>query len=201
MEKPGQDSRWNTLRALRVLRRRGELSQREDDLRAALYVGAIGEPSGSSARPFVNGPASTGSNPSRSRSRMTWRDGEAVVACCADCDAVGCSLGAPVLFELVVAELVEALDDPRGREPLLHDSAGSVRCGRQLWVVAVYGLPVVHGVDEDLAGEQIAWELAEAVRGNSQNDDVCVAYDRVGRRCSSAGGEHVDGERDSVGRA
>ncbi len=89
-------------------------------------------------------------------SRMTLRTATAVVAGRADRDAVGCSLGAPVLFELVVAELVEALDDPRGREALLHDSAGAVRRGGQLRVVAVDGLPVVHGVDEDLAGEQVA---------------------------------------------
>ena len=87
---------------------------------------------------------------------MTVADGQAVVAGRADRDAVGCSLGAPVLFELVVAELVEALDDPRGGEALLHDRAGAVGCGGQLRVVAVDGLPVVHRVDEDLAGEQVA---------------------------------------------
>jgi hypothetical protein len=37
-------------------------------------------------------------------------DREPVFASCADRDAVGGSFGAPVLFELVVAELIEALD-------------------------------------------------------------------------------------------
>ena len=80
---------------------------------------------------------------------------------------------------------------------MLVPSAAAV----ELWVVAVDGLPVVHGVDEDLAGEQVAWELAEAVRGNGQDDDVGVAHDLVGRGCARAGGEHVDGQRDLVGRA
>ena len=113
----------------------------------------------------------------------------------------GCSLGAPVLFELVVAELVEALDDPRGWEALLHDRAGAVWCGRELWIVAVHGLPVVHRVDEDLAGEQIARELAEAVRGDGEDDDVGVAYDLVGRGRARAGASTSTVERDVVGRA
>ena len=128
-------------------------------------------------------------------------DGESVVAGCSDRDAVGCSLRTLVLFELVVAELVEALDHSRGGEALLHDHAGAVWCGRELRVVAVDGLPVVRGVDEDLAGEQIAWELAEAVRGDGEDDDVGVAYDVCGRGRARAWGEHVDRERDVVGRA
>ena len=71
----------------------------------------------------------------------------------------------------------------------------------ELRVVAVDGLPVVHRVDEDLAGEQIGWELAEAVRGDGEDDDVGVAYDLVGRRRARAGCEHVDRQRDVVGRA
>ena len=60
-------------------------------------------------------------------------------------------------------------------------------CGCELWIVAVHGLPVVHRVDEDLAGEQIAGKLAEAVRGDGEDDDVGVAYDLVGRRRVRAG--------------
>src|SRR5207247_9121713 len=96
---------------------------------------------------------------------------------CAERDSVGGSLRTLVVLELVVAELVEALDDPRGGEVVLHDLAGAVCRGGQFWVVAVDRLPVVHGVDEDLSGEQIGGEFAEAVRGNGQNDDVGVAYD------------------------
>jgi hypothetical protein len=105
-----------------------------------------------------------------------------------------------VLVELVVAELVEALDHACGWEALLHDHAGAVCCGRELAIFAVHRLPVVHRVDEDLAGEQIAWKLAEAMRGDGQDDDVRLADDLLGRRRSRAGGQHVDGQRDHVGR-
>jgi hypothetical protein len=83
----------------------------------------------------------------------------------------------------------------------LHDHAGSVCCGRELWIVAVHGLPVVHRVDEDLAGEQIARKLAETVRGDGQDDDVGVAYDLVGCCRARAGCEHLDRQRDVVGWA
>ena len=83
----------------------------------------------------------------------------------------------------------------------MHDRAGAVWCSRELWIVAVHGLPVVHRIDEDLAREQIAGELAEAVRGDGQDYDVGVAYDLGGRSCACAWGEHVDRERDAVGRA
>jgi hypothetical protein len=102
---------------------------------------------------------------------------------------------------LVVAELVEALDHSRGGEVLLHDRAGAVWCGRELWVVAVHRLPVVHSVDEDLAGEEIAGELAEAVRGDCEDDDVRVAYDLGGRGRPRARGQDFDRQRDIVGRA
>src|SRR3954469_1063842 len=45
------------------------------------------------------------------------------------------------------------------------------------------------------------WELAEAVCGDGQNDDVGVAYDVFGCRRGRAGGEHVDRQRNVVGRA
>jgi hypothetical protein len=61
-----------------------------------------------------------------------------------------------VLFELVVAELVEALDHSRRGEARLDDDAGAVGCRGELSIVAVDGLPVVHGVDDDLAGEEVA---------------------------------------------
>jgi hypothetical protein len=128
-------------------------------------------------------------------------DGEAVVAGSPDCNAPGRSSRAQVLLELVVAELVEALDHARGGKVLLHDDARAVWCVSQFWVVAVHGLPVVHRVDQDLAREEVAWELAEAVRGDGEHDDVGVADDLVGRGRLRAGGEHVDGERDVVGRA
>ena len=68
-------------------------------------------------------------------------------------------------------------------------------------VVAVDGRPVVRRVDQDLAGEEVGWELAEAVGRDGEDDDVGVAYDLVGRSRVCAGREHVDRERDVVGRA
>jgi hypothetical protein len=60
---------------------------------------------------------------------------------------------------------------------------------------------VVHGVDDDLSGERVARKLAEAVRWDGEDDDVGIAHDLVGRRGACAGGEHVDCQRDLVGRA
>ena len=113
----------------------------------------------------------------------------------------GAPLGPPVLFEFVVAELVEALDHPCGGEALLDDHAGAVCCGGELSVVAVHGLPVVHSADEDFAGKEIAGELAESVCWDGKDDDVAVAYDLGGRGRARAWGEHVDRELDVVGRA
>src|SRR4030095_11005559 len=90
-------------------------------------------------------------------------DSHTVVAGCADRDAVPLSVGPSVFFELVVAELVEPLDHSRRGEPLLDDRAGAVRCSRELRIVTVDGLPIVSRVDEDLAREQITWELAHAI--------------------------------------
>ena len=132
-------------------------------------------------------------------SRITARTARAVVAGGRDGDAVGCAARTPVLVELVVAELIEALDHPRGREALLHDRARAVRGGGELWVGAVDGLPVVHRVDEDLAVEEVARELAKAVRRHGEDDDVGVADDLVGRDGAGAGGEDVDGQRDVIG--
>jgi hypothetical protein len=102
---------------------------------------------------------------------------------------------------LVVAELVEALDDSRGGEAFLHDRARAVSCGGQLRIVAVDGLPVVHRVDEDLAREEIARELAEAVRGDGEDDDAGVAYDLLVRCGVRARGEDVDRQRNVGGRS
>jgi len=128
-------------------------------------------------------------------------DSELVVAGCADCDPLGCAVGALVLFKLVVAELIEALDEAGGGKVLLDDRACALGCAGELWVVAVDGRPVVRRIDQDLAGEEVRPELAEAVGRDGEDDDVGVGDDLVGRGRVCAGREHVDRERDVVGRA
>ena len=53
---------------------------------------------------------------------------EAHLAGCADCDPVGRAVGLLVLFQLVVAKLVEALDDAGGGKVLLDDRARAFGC-------------------------------------------------------------------------
>ena len=76
--------------------------------------------------------------------------------------------------------MIEALHHSRGREALLNDSARAPWCGRELLIDAVDLVPIVHGVDEDFAGEEIAWELTKAVHGDRQDDEVGIADDFVG---------------------
>src|SRR5256885_179478 len=82
-------------------------------------------------------------------------DRAAVVAGRSDGDTARRTLRAPAFFELVVAELVEILDHSCRGEPLLYDDArAGRRCGEFL-VDAIDRFPVVNGVDEDLAGEEV----------------------------------------------
>ena len=83
----------------------------------------------------------------------------------------------------------------------MYDDAGAGRRCGELVVDAVDRFPVVHRVDEDLPCEQIAWQLAKAVRRDGEHDPVGVMDDRVGVRGSSAGGEDVHDQRDSFGRS
>jgi hypothetical protein len=126
-------------------------------------------------------------------------DRGAVVAGRGEGDAIRRAPGTPVLFEVVVAELVEALDHSGRREPVLYDHAGAVRRGGEFFVDAIDRFPVVHRVDEDLAGEQVAWQLAKAVRRNGEDDQVCMSDSLVGFNRVSAGSEHLDGQRDAIG--
>jgi hypothetical protein len=48
--------------------------------------------------------------------------------------------------------------------------------------------------------EEVRRQLAKAVRGDGQNDDVGVTDDLGGRDGTGAGREHVDGQRDVTGR-
>jgi hypothetical protein len=45
---------------------------------------------------------------------------------------------------------------------------------------------MIHRIDDDLASENIAWELSKAVRGDGQDDEVRMADDlRGGDRASA----------------
>jgi hypothetical protein len=55
-------------------------------------------------------------------------------------------------------------------------------------------------MDEHLAREQIARELAGAMRRDGQDDDVSVARDLVGSARADSGREHVDSQCDVVRR-
>jgi hypothetical protein len=77
-------------------------------------------------------------------------------------------------------------------EPVLHDNAGATGRCREFFVDTVYLLPIVHGVNEDSAGEEIVRKFAEAVHGHRQDDEVGVTDDRLGRDRVGAGSEHLN---------
>src|ERR1700737_998771 len=101
------------------------------DNSAALYESPNTGPSGSSSRPASSGPVSTASNPSRSRSCITAAPAARSSPAAAMARRSGAPRGAPALFELLVAQLVETL-----------------------------------------AGEQVAPQLAKAVRRHGEHDQV-----------------------------
>jgi hypothetical protein len=81
---------------------------------------------------------------------------------------------------------------------LLYDDARARRCCREVYVNAVNLLPIVHSVDQDLAGKEIGWKIAEAVHRNRQNNEVCVTNDLVVCDGSSPRGKHLDNEFDAL---
>jgi hypothetical protein len=116
------------------------------------------------------------------------------------CEAIGRASRTPPLFELEVAEVVETLDDSGRREMLLHHNARALRGCCELFVDAVDLLPVVHGIDQDLARKEIVRNGAEAVHRHRQDDEAGVREDLVGRERVSAGGEHVHDQLDALRR-
>ena len=126
-------------------------------------------------------------------------DRRAVIAGCSHCKATRGAPGTPTFLELEVPKVVEALDHSRRREPILYDDARARRCCGKFLIDAVDLLPIVHSIDEDLAHKEVAWQLAEAVHRNCQDDDVGMTDDFVRSGCSSAGSQHVDNQRDSFG--
>src|ERR1700694_5776672 len=81
---------------------------------------------------------------------------------------------------------------------LLYDDACAHRCCREVFVNAVYLLPIVHGVDEDLASKEITRKVAEAVHRHCQNNEGGVTDDVVGCDGATAGGKHLDNEFDAL---
>jgi len=77
-----------------------------------------------------------------------------VIACRRDGDPSGRTVRAPAFVELVVRDVIETLDHPRRREPFLDDDTRAGWRIGEFRVDAVDLFPIVHGIDEDLAGEK-----------------------------------------------
>src|SRR5260221_912885 len=78
------------------------------------------------------------------------------------------------VFELVVANVVEGLDDRRPHEPALDDLAAAVSMIFEHLLNAVDGLPVVHRIDDDLAVQQGGVQRRELVKRDRQHHKVCL---------------------------
>src|SRR5439155_11381492 len=84
-----------------------------------------------------------------------------------------------LVFELVVANVVEGLDDRRPHEPALDDLAAAVSMILEQLLNAVDRRPVVHRVDNELAVQQGRVQRRELVKRNRQHynarllDSVC----------------------------
>src|SRR6266446_1123670 len=122
-----------------------------------------------------------------------------VITCRRDGDTSRRTLRTPAFVELVVGNVIEALHHPRRREALLDDDARAGWRRGEFLIDAVDFFPIVHRIDEDLAGEEVAWQLPEAVHRHGQDDEVRMTYDLVGRDGASAGRQHLDDQRDAIG--
>ena len=128
-------------------------------------------------------------------------DREAVVARCADPRSGRARPRAPGLFELVVAELVEALDDARGREVVLDDDARALSVRRQARGRCRRRAP-------SSSSRRSGSCRRTGRRGSSRKRCVGTASTMMSAwpttssvvSGAGAGGEHVDGQRDVVGR-
>ncbi len=84
------------------------------------------------------------------------------------------------------------------REVLLHDDARTHRCRVELFVGAVYLLPIVHGVHQDLADKEIGSKLAEAVHRHRQNHEIGEVNNVVRRAGLGTERQHLDDELDAL---
>src|SRR5438132_1665600 len=78
------------------------------------------------------------------------------------------------VFKLVVADVVEGLDDRRPHEPALDDLAAAVSTIFEHLLNAVDGRPVVHRIDDELAVQQGRVQRRELVQRDRQHHKVCL---------------------------
>lgn len=77
------------------------------------------------------------------------------------------------VFDLVVAEVIEGLDESgAGGEGVADQDTGGVSGVFELRDVTVGGWPIVHQVDDDVAGEQRQGKLPEAVQRHRKEDQA-----------------------------
>src|SRR5258706_2549638 len=106
------------------------------------------------------------------------------------------TLRSAVVVQLIVADVVEGLDDCRPHEPALDDLATAVTMILEQLLHAVDGRPVVHHIDDDYAAEQRRVQRRELVQRDRQHHQVCLR-DRLGcpPRLDSRR-EHLDDQLD-----
>lgn len=102
-------------------------------------------------------------------------------------------------LQVVVADVVERLDQFRSGEVLLDDLAGGASVSFELLDLSVGGGPVVHHVDDGLAREDL--RLHSAVLGEGSSDHNEVGFGSL-RRIDGPGsrGDDVDEHRDLISR-
>src|SRR5262249_56135689 len=92
----------------------------------------------------------------------------------------GVALWAPggpgLLAELVVAQVVQRLDHAGSGQPERNLLAAADVLAVELRNEAVYLGPVVHHVDDDLAGQESGVKLTKPVEGDGQDHQVRVSH-------------------------
>src|SRR5258708_29516150 len=78
------------------------------------------------------------------------------------------------VFKLVVADVVEGLDDRRPNAPALDDLAAAVSTSFEQHLNAVDGRPVVHRIDDELAVQQGRVQRRDRVKRDRQHHKVCL---------------------------
>ena len=116
-------------------------------------------------------------------------------------DRDGLAAGRPgrpgLVLEVVVAHVVERLDDARAGQERLDDLARRGARVGEVVADAVDLPPVVHGVDDELAAQRVGGNAAVLAQRQGEDDDVGVGRRRRPAVVATAPGrEHLDGEGD-----